>query len=140
MVDHQVFLILQDFDGDLWSLSRGCHVWLVHSPVNDDAARGIWGRESDGHSPLHGATTFDSSGDRIDDLYLSLGLIDEHHAAWGAIHVRGVELEEVDPHRIATELEDVDFRTLPESGGFAILRAAHPGATADESPHTGDSG
>ena len=69
MVDHQVFFILQDFDGDLWSLSREHHVWLMKSPANDEAAHRVWGRESGNFSPLHGVTTFDSSGDRLRDFY-----------------------------------------------------------------------
>ena len=130
MVDHQVFFILQDHDGDLRSLSRTGHVWLAHSPTNDEAARRVWNREPDAYSPLHGVTMFASSSDRLADFYEFLATIDEHHGtysaptAWGVIHVRGVPIEQIAPARIATELGDVPFRILPESGGFAIIRAA----------------
>lgn len=136
MLDHQVFFILRDFDGDLWSLSRGAHVWLAHSPVNDAAARCVWDREVGGHSPLSGVTTFDSSGDCLADFYQFLETIAVHHnehsapTAWRAINVRGVRVEQIDADRIRDALDCDHLQILPELDGFAIIRAAQQGHAA----------
>ena len=133
MFDHHVFFILCDFHGDLWSLSRGAHVWLVHSPSNDEAARRVWDREPVGHSPLSGVTTFDSSGDLLADFYQFLVTIDEHHNQysasphWISIHVRGVGVEQIDADRIGAALECSHVRIMPESDGFTIIRAVQHG-------------
>jgi len=35
-MSHEVFFILDDsFSGDLWSLSRSAHVWLIKSTQNE---------------------------------------------------------------------------------------------------------
>ena len=90
MDDPQVFFILQDHDGDLWSLSRTGHVWLAHSPTNDEAARRVWDREPGDYSPLHGVTMFPSSSDRLADFYEFLATIDEHHGTYSAPTAWGV--------------------------------------------------
>lgn len=130
MLDHHVLFILRDFEGDLWSLSRGAHVWLVDTPGNHAAARGVWDRENDGHSPLSGVTTFASSGDCLADFYQLLRTIDEHHdeysaaSQWGIITVRGVRFDQIDADRIRAALRCTRLGILPDSGGFAIIRAA----------------
>lgn len=41
-MDHNVFFILErKFGGDLWSLSRAGHVWLIRSAENDIAAKAV---------------------------------------------------------------------------------------------------
>lgn len=146
MLDHKVFFILRDFTGDLWALSRGAHVWLVHSPANAEAAHCVRGRETGGHSPLSGVTTFASSGDCLADFYRFLETIDEHHnensaaPPWRSINVRGVPVEQVDADRIRDALDCDHLQLLPESGGFAIVRVAQYGAAADDRPRAGDRG
>jgi hypothetical protein len=78
-------------------------------------------------------STFDSSEDLLDAFYRYLGTIDEHHSefsassAWDAIHVKGVEVERVDPDRVAEELGLDEVELEVEEAGFAIRRAG-PGA------------
>ena len=95
-MSHDVYIILdRAFAGDLWSLSRNSHVWLIKSPCNEAAARLVWGRETNGYSPLHGVTTFDGAENTSDGLYEILDTIDEHHneysasKPWNTIHVIG---------------------------------------------------
>ena len=128
-MSHEVFFILDDrFSGDLWSLSRSAHVWLIDSPQNQAAARVIWDRESESYSPLQGITTFNGAQDLSDSFYNFLSTIDQHHnehsapERWSAIHVIGFPLDRASPDRIADEL---GFEVLlkSEGGGFTIERA-----------------
>jgi hypothetical protein len=124
---HEVYFILDTrFQGDLWELSRSSHVWLVDSPANAILARAVWDRETDGYSPRRGVSTFTGSESAIESFYGFLGTIDEHHnefsasSPWGAIHVKGVSLGEVEPDRVAEEL-GLDEAVLEAEGeGFAI--------------------
>jgi hypothetical protein len=133
-MSHNVFLILDtSFAGDLWSVSREAHIWLIKSIQNDVAARAVWDRETEDYSPLRGVTTFDGYADRIETFYSFLGTIDAHHdeyaasEPWDAIHVLGVSLDEVRGPRIAEELGLEAVVLDAEPGGFAIKRAAQQG-------------
>lgn len=129
---HEVFFVLGDFDGDLWSLSRVHHVWLVASAHNRSLAKDVWARESKDHGEtagvMSGVTTFDGSVDAVADFYALLGTIDQHHdehsasEAWSSIHVRGLPLADVDATRIDGELEGRCVKLVCETGGFAIVR------------------
>jgi len=129
-MSHEVFFILdQQFSEDLWALSRGAHVWLIKSPQNEAAARVVWDRESETHSPLQGVTIFDGAQDVDDSFYGLLSTIDEHHGEysapepWSAIHVIGFRLDRASPDRIADKL-GVEVSLLEsEGGGFMIRRA-----------------
>ena len=110
-MSHDVYIILdRGFAGDLWSLSRKTHVWLIKSKCNEAAARLVWDRETGGYSPLNGVTTFEGADGTGDSLYGILSTIDEHHdeyaaqLPWGTIHVIGCRWESVRPGRIAEEL------------------------------------
>ena len=133
-MSHEVYFVLdRAFARDLWSLSRNSHVWLIQSPPNDAAARRVWDRETDGHSLLHGVTTFVGANDTSDSFYAFLGTIDEHHGEhsatdpWDTIHVIGFPLESARPNRIAEELRVTIDVLQAEDGGFSIRRAAQRG-------------
>ncbi len=130
-MSHEVFLILDtSFDGDLWSLSREGHVWIVQSPENDAAARAVRERETEGYSPLRGVTTFNGSEDVNAIFYSYLGVIDCHHnqsaapQPWDTIHVVGLSRKMVRPERIAESLGVESLVLTKEPQGFAIRRAA----------------
>ena len=137
-MSHKVFFILDPgFAGDLWSLSRASHVWLIKSPQNDAIARVVWDRETEERSPLWGVTTFDGTQDAMETFYSFLGTIDQHHdeysapEPWEAIHVIGFPMDSARLDRIAEEL-DVDAVVLNlEGGGFSIRRPAQQAAPAD---------
>ena len=125
-----MFLILEpEFDGDLWELSRGAHVWIVDSARNTAAASAVWDRKPDSEWPTQGVTTFVPQDDVTASLYSMLGTVDEHHGEysaavpWQAIHVRGVAIDDVSETRIAEELGGVSIHLLREDAGFAIERA-----------------
>lgn len=145
MAEHHVFLILGDFQGDLWSFSRSQHVWLLSSPHNDVQARMVWDREPKDYSALRGVTTFRGSGASVSEFYRMLGTVDHHHdehsadVPWTAIHVRGVAPAEISDAAVADEIGD-GFQIFPEPGGFAIIRAAQQGDAADDRPQMGDRG
>jgi hypothetical protein len=132
------FILDRGFAGDLWSLSRDSHVWLIKSTCNEVAARLVWAREPDGHSPLRGVTTFDGGEDTSDSFYRFLGTMDEHHGEysapepWDTIHVIGFPLDRARPDRIADELGVETVLLAPEGGGFAIRRAAQQGDAPDD--------
>jgi hypothetical protein len=130
---HEVYFILDSgFVGDLWSLSRRAHVWVLKSAHNESAARAIWDRDEPGYSRWHGVTTFDGSESPIDTFYAFLGTVAEHHEGWDTIHVIGLALESARPQRVAIELGTESFALAAEDGGFAIGRAAQQGAEADK--------
>jgi hypothetical protein len=138
MAEHHVFLIFGDFDGDLWSLSRDQHVWLMDSPANDAEATRVWNRDSEPYTPLHGVTTFECAGASPTELFRILVTVDGHHDdssvddPWTAIHVRGMAMEGTTSERLSSELGFL-CRVLPEDGGFVIIRAAQLDAAADDS-------
>lgn len=138
MAEHHVVLIFGEFHGDLWSLSRNQHVWLMHSPANHAEAERVWDREDDSYTPLHGVTTFDCDGASPTELLRILITVDHHHDEssvddpWTAIHVRGIPSDGITSERVSAEL-GFGCRVLPEEGGFVIIRAAQLDAAADES-------
>lgn len=130
-MSHEVYLVLDpQFDGDLWSLSRAAHVWIIQTAENEAAARAVWDRESEGLSPLRGVTTFDGSGEAYDDFYRILPTIEEHHAEysapepWNAIHVIGLS-GNIQRDRIADALGIDAFEVIKEGKGFAIKRTTN---------------
>jgi hypothetical protein len=138
-MSHNVYFILdRDFTGDLWSLSRNSHVWIIRSTCNEAATRLVWNRETDGHSPLQGVTTFDGAEDTSDSFYGYLGTIDDHHGEysapepWDTIHVIGFSLDSARPDRIAEALGVESVLLDPEGGGFAIRRATQQGDAPDD--------
>jgi hypothetical protein len=137
-MSHEVFFILDAcFPGDLWSLSRRGHVWLIGSPQNKDAAQAVWDRETGDYSPLQGVTTFDGSKDTAETFYSFLGTIDEHHGEysapqpWDTIHVLGIPLDRVARAEITEALGIAAVVLDREAGGFAIRRAAQQADAAD---------
>lgn len=131
MTRHEVFFILDPyFTGDLWSLSREAHVWLIESAHNKALAQAVWERETKEHSPLIGVTTFEGSDDPSETFYRFLGTIDDHHneysapRPWDTIYVIGFPLERASQDRIAEELGVDSVRLDSQSSGFAIHRAA----------------
>lgn len=128
-MNHEVYFVLdRAFDGDLWSLSRNAHVWIIKSTCNEHAARLVWDRETEDYSPLHGVTMFDGAQIASEDLYTLLGTIDAHHSEydaprpWDAIHVIGFPLASARRERIAQELGVEHLSVDPEGAGFAIRR------------------
>ena len=137
MNSHEVFLIVDpSFSGDLWSLSRNAHVWIINSQSNDAAAHAVWSGETVGHSPAAGVTTFRGSSDPSETLYGLLGTIDEHHGQhaavrpWDKIHVVGLGIDSVSIDRIGDELGLASLRLEVEGNGFVIRRAAGLGASS----------
>ncbi|HEY0765018.1 MAG TPA: hypothetical protein VGD61_21750 [Pyrinomonadaceae bacterium] len=129
-MSHEVYLVLDpQFADDLWSLSRGAHVWIIKTAENEAAARAVWDRETERHSPLRGVTIFDSSGEAYDDFYRILPTIEDHHdeysapEPWNAIHVIGLS-GNIRRDRIADALGVDDFEVVKEGEGFAIKRTA----------------
>lgn len=123
---HDVFLILDpDFSTDLWSLSRGSHVWLIQSPHNDLAVQAVWERETGGYTLLRGVTRFKGSGELTESFYDTLNTIDQHHVApaWDAIRVIGISLDDVHLDRVAKELGDAPVELVVTDRGFTIQRA-----------------
>ncbi|MCC7061349.1 MAG: hypothetical protein IT456_01005 [Planctomycetes bacterium] len=129
MNERAVFVILADFEGDLWSLSRTQHVWLLSSPHNDAQARTVWDREQEDYSAERGVTTFVTGGEKVSELYGILGTVDCHHGEdavvvpWTTIHVRGVVLADVSTAAVAEEVGD-GIEIAPEPEGFVIKRTA----------------
>jgi hypothetical protein len=128
-MNHEVYLILDPhFDGDLWSLSRAAHVWIVESAENDVASRAVRARETEGYSPLHGVTTFNACEAVLPHFYDSLSVIDCHHnqsaapRPWDTIHVVGVPRKRVRASRIAEALNVEGVALENERQGFAIRR------------------
>ncbi len=141
-MSHAVFFVLDaGFPGDLWKLSRRGHVWLLRSPENEALARAVWDRETEGYSRERGVTTFDGSGDSIDDFYSFLGTIDEHHGEysapkpWDVIHVMGVPFDRVQRNRIAKEVGLQAIVQEVEGQGFAIRRVDQQGDATDGALH-----
>ena len=127
MAEHHVVLIFGEFDGDLWTLSRDRHVWLMSSPGNDAAAEHVWSKGPDPYSPQHGVTTFSCDGATPAELYRMLATVDGHHDEasvddpWMAIHVRGVPLDGITKERVSEEL-GIECQVLLEGDGITIIR------------------
>jgi hypothetical protein len=128
-VIHEVILILRrDFEGDLWSLSREAHVWIIQSPENSLAVQAVRERETEGYSPLRGVTSFTGGDDVSADFYDLLSVIDCHHnqsaapRPWDKIHVIGM------PRRITRRKQVAEVLGVPvaidyEPQAFTIRRA-----------------
>ena len=131
-MSHEVYLVLDpQFADDLWSLSRGAHVWLFRTAENEAAAKAVRERETEGYSPLRGVTIFDGSGEAYDDFYMILPMIEVHHAEysaapepWNAIHVIGLSGRNIRRDRVADALGIDAFEVVKEGKGFAIKRTA----------------
>ena len=130
-MSHEVYLVLDpQFADDLWRLSRAAHVWIIRTAENEAAAKAVWDRETEGHSPLRGVAIFDGSGEAYDDFYMILPTIEEHHAEysapepWNATHVIGLSGRNIRRDRIANALGFEAFEVVTEGKGFAIKRAA----------------
>ena len=132
MAEHRVFLIFGDVHGDLWSLSNRQHVWLMRSPINQSEAQRVWQRAADAALPHPGVTLFDSDAPSTTEVLRMLVTVDQHHGddsaaePWTVIHVRGVQGVDVTSELVSAAL-GFRCRTLPEDGGFAIVRGVDLG-------------
>ena len=130
-MNHEVFLILVPrFDGDLWTLSRTAHVWIVNSAENEVAARAVRERETEGYSPLHGVTVFNDADEVNDAFYSAISMIESHHSVyaaprpWDTIHVVGLSRKMVRAEWIAERLGVESVVLAKEPQGFSIRRTA----------------
>ena len=124
MTQHRVvLLLLPQSASELESFSKGCHVWAVHSPENDSAARRVWDRlRLAGDDPLEsGATLFESCEETPEDVCASIiEEIDQHHdiyshdPALSAIEVHGASPTPV----LRRKFREFGFKRCEKSVGF----------------------
>ena len=106
-------------------LARECHVWLVHSPLNDAAAATVWQDASD-YSLEEGVTTFSPKETPQASFVAVLDLVEVHHGEYqhdppvSVIDVIGLEPS----HAVIDELDEYELRHIePTKNGFVARRA-----------------
>ncbi|MBC8329844.1 MAG: hypothetical protein H8E31_13975 [Planctomycetes bacterium] len=132
---HQVAIVLDRcFGGDLWTLSREVHVWIVRSDHNEGVARAVWNRETEEFPVKQRVTVFDGAREPGSALFSILGTVDLHHneysapEPWDSILVVGLTSGAVDLNLVARELGGISLSVSPEDEGFRIKRTVQPAA------------
>jgi hypothetical protein len=124
--EHRVAIVLDpDYGERVIALARECHVWLVHSALNDTAAATVW-RDSSGYSLEEGITTFTPAETPQASFVVVLDLVEVHHGEnehdppVSVLDVIGLE-----PSAAAIdELDAYGFRDIETSkNGFVARRA-----------------
>lgn len=126
-------VMLSDFGARLRELAERCHVWVVDTPANRQAAQAVWATGPSDRS--HGVTTFMThEGESSESALVNLlPVIDEHHGLrieWASdvvLEVRGMALTAA----VQSELDELgSFVIREDAGGFvATRRSAPPRAT-----------
>jgi hypothetical protein len=118
-------VMLSDIGADLRELAERCHVWVVDTPANRQAAEAVWANGPSDRT--HGVTTFKThEGESIESSLVNLlPVLDEHHglrAEWATdvvLEVRGAALTAT----LRSELDELGpFDIREDAGGFVATR------------------
>ena len=124
--EQRVAIVLDPNYGErVIELARECHVWLVHSLLNDAAAATVW-QDNSAYSLEEGVTTFGSKETPHASFVGVLDLVETHHAAWDEDPpVSVIEVIGLEPSAAALdELDEYDYRQVePTKNGFIARRA-----------------
>jgi hypothetical protein len=115
MDQQEVYVVLDDFEGDLWALSRDRHVWIVESEANRPFIAEVWKREVS-FSVHYGVTYF-----RPGSLYDLLLTIDEHNPDWKEMMILGADTISFDVIELESIL-DLKLKVVRDNYTIILIR------------------
>ena len=122
-------VMLSDFGAHLRELAERCHVWVVDTPANRQAAEAVWA--SGPSDRTHGVPTFKTyEGESIESSLINLlPIIDEHHGL-RAECATDVVLEVLGTGLTATLRSELDelgpFDICDDAAGFVATCLSAP--------------